>query len=413
MKILSHLLLGIFLLGSARASSVSFTSVSTQSITIPGSRYTLDFGVRWSCDDSPQNSAPGRIELLDGGGTLVGRVIASVYWPGNISVAVSGAGSVSNAVATVTIYAPNGTPADGGMSGTWNISVAAPGNYTLRFYNVTTAESTLGASTVWTDTYSNGGSAPPPDQFTLGTAAGAGGSVSPGGTFAAGSIVTVTATPDAAHDFAGWSGDAAGPGNPVSVTLDGNKAVQANFTLKTFALTTSASAGGSVTPGGTYPAGTTVTIAASPDATHRFVGWSGDASGTASPVAITLDRAKNAQALFTGKAAQAITFNPPGDHGNGAAPFGLSASASSGLAVTFTVVSGPATISNNMVQVTGPGTVSIRASQTGDGSFLPAAPVTQSFNVIAAVALKYRGSVRPLLKSKRTPAGAPFVIQLP
>lgn len=253
----------------------------------------------------------------------------------------------------------------------------------------------------------------PPEPYFLTTAAGTGGSVSSGGAFAAGSVVSVTATPDPAHDFAGWSGDAAGTGNPVSVTLDGNKAVQANFTLKTFALTTSASAGGSVTPGGTYPAGTTVTIAASPDATHRFLGWSGDASGTASPVAITLDRAKSAQALFTGKASQTITFNPPGDHGNGAAPFGLSATASSGLAVTFTVVSGPATISNSMVQVTGPGTVSIRANQTGDGSFLAAAPVTQSFNVIAAVALKYRGSVRPLLKSKRTPAGAPFVIQLP
>jgi alkylhydroperoxidase/carboxymuconolactone decarboxylase family protein YurZ len=255
--------------------------------------------------------------------------------------------------------------------------------------------------------------APPPAQYTLSTTAGTGGGVSPGGTFVAGSVVTVAATPDAMHDFAGWSGDATGAANPVSVTLDRNKSVQANFTLKNFALATSATAGGSVTPGGTYPAGTTVTISASPDAAHRFSGWSGDASGTASPVAITLDRAKSVQAIFTGKTSQAIAFNPPGDHANDSTPFALSATASSGLSVTFAVVSGPATVSNGVVQVTGPGTVVIQASQPGDGFYLPAAPVTQSFNVIAAVVLKYHGSARALLQTTHTTNGAPFVIQVP
>ena len=94
-------------------------------------------------------------------------------------------------------------------------------------------------------------------------------------------------------------------------------------------------------------------------------------------------------------------------------PFALSATASSGLSVTFAVVSGPATVSNGVVQVTGPGAVSIQASQAGDGSYLPATPVLQSFNVIAAVALKYRGSARTLLKTTHTPTGAPFVIQVP
>ncbi|MSU66015.1 MAG: hypothetical protein EXS38_07950 [Opitutus sp.] len=256
-------------------------------------------------------------------------------------------------------------------------------------------------------------SSPPPTQYTLATSAGAGGSVSPGGTFTAGSVVTVSATPDSMHDFAGWSGDATGAANPVGIMLDRNRSVQANFTLKNIVLATSATSGGTVTPGGSYPAGSTVTISASPDATHLFTGWTGDASGTAGSVAIYLDRAKSVQAVFTGKTAQTISFTAPGNQPVGASPVALNATASSGLPVTFIVVSGPATLTNGTVQMTGPGAVTIQATQPGDGFYLPASPVTQTFNVIAPVSLKYRGSAGTQLNHAQTPNSAPLVIQVP
>src|SRR5258708_5888658 len=162
MKTLLRFLLFFIVARSAHAFLTSTPSVSTQSIAIPGNRYTLDFGVQWVCDDVPQNSAPGRIELVDGGGTVVGRVVASVYRPGNLSISVTGPGSVSDANASVVTYAPNGTPAEGELTGTWNITGIAPGNYTLRLYNYTTWESSLVGTTVWTSTVSNGGSAPQP-----------------------------------------------------------------------------------------------------------------------------------------------------------------------------------------------------------------------------------------------------------
>ncbi|MEZ4963315.1 MAG: PQQ-dependent sugar dehydrogenase [Saprospiraceae bacterium] len=63
-------------------------------------------------------------------------------------------------------------------------------------------------------------------------------------------------------------------------------------------------------------------------------------------------------------------------------PFSLSATASSSLPVSFSVQSGPATISGNTVTLTGqPGSVTIRASQGGNGSYNPAPNVDRTFQV--------------------------------
>ena len=62
-------------------------------------------------------------------------------------------------------------------------------------------------------------------------------------------------------------------------------------------------------------------------------------------------------------------------------PFTVSATASSGLSPTFTILSGPATISGNTVTLTGVGTVVVRASQAGNTNYAAATPVDQSFTV--------------------------------
>ena len=78
---------------------------------------------------------------------------------------------------------------------------------------------------------------------------------------------------------------------------------------------------------------------------------------------------------------QTINFDPPADHFFGDAPFALAATASSGLPVSYQVISGPATVSGNTLTLTGVGEVTVRASQAGDTSWLPALPVEQSFTV--------------------------------
>ena len=78
---------------------------------------------------------------------------------------------------------------------------------------------------------------------------------------------------------------------------------------------------------------------------------------------------------------QFITFLPIGDK-LASDLVGLSATASSGLPVSFSVVGGPATISGGTnLTFTGAGTVSIVASQAGDESWSPAPNVTNTFEV--------------------------------
>jgi uncharacterized repeat protein (TIGR01451 family) len=50
-------------------------------------------------------------------------------------------------------------------------------------------------------------------------------------TYDAGTVVTLTATPDIDYQFDGWSGDASGSSSSVVITMDGNKTVGATFSI--------------------------------------------------------------------------------------------------------------------------------------------------------------------------------------
>lgn len=78
---------------------------------------------------------------------------------------------------------------------------------------------------------------------------------------------------------------------------------------------------------------------------------------------------------------QQITFNPPTDLRYGDVPFKLVATASSGLPVTFSIVSGPASIRNDSLVLTGAGKVVVRVSQDGDSNYYPATSQERSINI--------------------------------
>jgi len=85
--------------------------------------------------------------------------------------------------------------------------------------------------------------------------------------------------------------------------------------------------------------------------------------------------------VSVGKQSQTVTFNSLPNVAASVATVALVATASSGLPVTFTVISGPAAVSGSTLTLTGTaGQVAVLASQAGNATFM-AASATQSFSV--------------------------------
>jgi ribosomal protein S11 len=86
--------------------------------------------------------------------------------------------------------------------------------------------------------------------------------------------------------------------------------------------------------------------------------------------------------LTVTQASQTISFTAPASPVTyGVSPISLSATASSGLAVNFSVSSGPCSVSGSALTVTGAGTCVVAANQPGNADFSAAAQVTHSVTV--------------------------------
>jgi len=71
-----------------------------------------------------------------------------------------------------------------------------------------------------------------------------------GSTFAAGTAVTITASPDANSTFAGWSGSCTGTSTTCTLTMNANAAVTATFNSKSYTIAATAGANGTISPSG-------------------------------------------------------------------------------------------------------------------------------------------------------------------
>ena len=179
------------------------------------------------------------------------------------------------------------------------------------YYFAVTAYNTVGESGFSEEVaYTIPDTPPPPSelQYELSVATVGNGSVvldPPGGTYNKGTVVQLTAVADSGSSFDKWSRDITGTVNPINITMNDDKAVTANFeavVVPLYTLTADIVGNGSVDldpPGPTYNEGTVVQLTAVADPGSAFDNWSGDVTGSANPVTITMDADINVTATFT------------------------------------------------------------------------------------------------------------------
>ncbi|HTU41079.1 MAG TPA: SBBP repeat-containing protein [Candidatus Aquilonibacter sp.] len=156
-----------------------------------------------------------------------------------------------------------------------------------------------------------------------------------------------------------------------------------NQALQTGALTLSASASSgltvsfvSQTTGVCTVSGTTVTLIAGGTCTIQAAQAGNATYAAAAPVI---------QSFQVTHESQTITFGTLSNQTVGITPFEVSASASSGLAVTFSSTTpSVCTVSGAMVTLIAVGTCTIQAAQAGNATYASATSVNQSFQVNAA-----------------------------
>jgi len=129
-----------------------------------------------------------------------------------------------------------------------------------------------------------------------------------GGVYTAGTQVQIVATPNSGWVFSSWSGDITGNQNPITIIIDSNKTITANFiqqnTTQQYMLSVSVNPQGSgvvdINPfKGSYTAGEEVQLTAIPNNGYVFNNWSGDINKTQNPVSIIMDNNKQITANFT------------------------------------------------------------------------------------------------------------------
>ena len=119
-------------------------------------------------------------------------------------------------------------------------------------------------------------------------------------TFIDGDEVILTASPAEGYGFVGWSGDLESTDQQTTLSMDSNKRVIAHF-AQLGTLTTWTRGEGTITRSPdkeSYFPGGSVTLTATAGDGFQFVNWGGQASGTANPTTVTMDRAMSIAANF-------------------------------------------------------------------------------------------------------------------
>ena len=152
-----------------------------------------------------------------------------------------------------------------------------------------------------------------------------GGKITGSGNYLHGTHINLIATANEGYEFIDWTdnGVRVSTNASYSFTVNANRALVANFKLKTYTLTTIVFGQGTVdkTPdNATYSYGDVVQLTAYPEQGWNFTGWSGDISGSVNPAIIIMEKSKTVGATF---AASKYTITATAGDGGSISPSGI------------------------------------------------------------------------------------------
>jgi uncharacterized repeat protein (TIGR02543 family) len=205
--------------------------------------------------------------------------------------------------------ASGGTVSGGGMfaAGSTN-TVTATANSGYAFINWTQGGIVAGTSSNYTAILNGEDTLVanflPVYRLSVSASPAGGGAVTSGGTFVEGTITNITAAAISGFEFVGWTGDATGTDNPLTVTISTNLNITANFATNAgnITLTVLTNGFGSVSPnlnGRDLVRGRNYTLTATAETgSNVFLNWTGNLTANKNPLTFKAESNMVLQANF-------------------------------------------------------------------------------------------------------------------
>ena len=288
---------------TAVAAANTSTSQRTATITVSGSGITRTVSVTQDGATSyTLTVSPSSLSYVAAGESKTVTVTSNTSW------------TATSSANWLTV-----SPASGSNNGTITAVAAANTSSSQRTATITVSGSGVTRTVSVTQ---DGATSVPTYTITAIANNNAYGTVSGGGTYQEGETVTLTATANNGYVFTSWNNGSTA--NPLIFTATGNATYIATFenennvTMYTITVESSNNQMGTVTGGGRFAAGTTITIEALPNEHFRFVHWQD--GNTDNPREITVNSSATYTASFeaipqytiTATAGLGGTINPNG-----------------------------------------------------------------------------------------------------
>lgn len=256
---------------------------------------------------------------------------------------------------------------------------------------------------------------PVPATFKVIVTAGAGGTVALNpsmASYAKGTQVTATATPNPGFALSAWSGACSGTANPCTVTVNGDTTVSAAFSpVPTYKLTAAPSPGGAIAlspAAASYAKGTQVKATATPNPGFAFSSWAGACTGTANPCMVTVNANANVVALF--KPANSGPKTGSGDNNSATGPYKLTLTPSVGGTISL-IPAAASYVKGTQVKVTAtPNSGAVLMGWTGGACTGATNPSTVTVNADTTIGATFGPGSFKLITSIGVPEGGTLSI---